>query len=116
MTTISVTTDEQLVRDRVATLLAERDSATTERARFLGAKFDLGLAQVGFPEGFGGLGVSPRLQAIVDDALRVAGAPSLGLRNPIGEGMAAPTILAHGTEEQRRRYLRPIFTGEEVWC
>src|SRR5690606_27955686 len=34
----------------------------------------------------------------------------------IGLGMAAPTILAHGTEEQKRRFLRPLWTGEEVWC
>src|SRR5206468_4058623 len=33
-----------------------------------------------------------------------------------GLGMAAPTILAFGTEEQKQRYLRPLWTGEEVWC
>lgn len=34
----------------------------------------------------------------------------------IGLGMAAPTILAYGTEEQKRRFLRPLWLGEEVWC
>src|SRR5205085_8743467 len=34
----------------------------------------------------------------------------------IGLGMAAPTVLAFGTEEQKQRYLRPLWTGEEVWC
>ena len=37
-------------------------------------------------------------------------------RNIIGQGMAAPTIAVHGTPEQRARYLRPLFSGEEIWC
>ena len=37
-------------------------------------------------------------------------------RNAIGFGMGAPTIVTHGTEEQKSRYLRPLFTGEEMWC
>jgi alkylation response protein AidB-like acyl-CoA dehydrogenase len=36
--------------------------------------------------------------------------------NPIGHGMGAPTVYTWGSEEQKRRYLRPLFTGEEVWC
>jgi alkylation response protein AidB-like acyl-CoA dehydrogenase len=36
--------------------------------------------------------------------------------NWIGLGMAAPTLLVHGTEEQKKTYLPPIFTGEEIWC
>jgi alkylation response protein AidB-like acyl-CoA dehydrogenase len=38
------------------------------------------------------------------------------LRNVIGYGMVAPTIVVHGTEQEKSRYLRPLFTGEEVWC
>jgi alkylation response protein AidB-like acyl-CoA dehydrogenase len=38
------------------------------------------------------------------------------MRNVIGYGMVAPTIVTHGTERQQDRYLRPLFTGEEVWC
>ncbi len=37
-------------------------------------------------------------------------------RNPIGYGMGAPTLVAHGSDAQRARYLRPLFTGEEIWC
>ena len=43
-------------------------------------------------------------------------APLSAPRNPIGPGMGAPTVASHGTPEQRARYLRPLFTGEEVWC
>ncbi len=37
-------------------------------------------------------------------------------RNPIGHGMTGPTVAVWGSEEQKKRYLRPLFTGEEVWC
>ncbi len=39
-----------------------------------------------------------------------------GGRNPIGHGMGAPTVVTHGSEAQKQRYLRPLFTGEEIWC
>src|SRR6185436_10032577 len=66
--------------------------------------------------GQGGLDVSPKLQKLVDERLRAAGAPFTAMRNPIGLGMAAPTIVTHGSDEQKRRYLRPLFTSEEIWC
>ena len=37
-------------------------------------------------------------------------------RNPIGHGMCGPTVAVWGSEEQKSRYLRPLFTGEEIWC
>ena len=106
----------QGLRERVATLLDAYDPATTAPAEFLGARFDAGLAWVWFPEGHGGLGLSPEAQGVVERDLARAGAPSEYDRNVIGYGMGAPTVLAHGTEEQRRRYLRPLFTCEEIWC
>jgi alkylation response protein AidB-like acyl-CoA dehydrogenase len=45
-----------------------------------------------------------------------AGAPIPFARNPIGHGMGAPTVVTHGSEAQKARYLRPLFTGEEIWC
>jgi alkylation response protein AidB-like acyl-CoA dehydrogenase len=48
--------------------------------------------------------------------LQAAGAPSAFRRNPIGFGMGAPTVETYGSEDQKRRYLRPLFTGEDVWC
>jgi alkylation response protein AidB-like acyl-CoA dehydrogenase len=108
--------DEQVVRERVESLLAEHDPRTTKPRAFLGAQFDAGLAWVHFPEGDGGLGLGPKLQKVVNEALVAAGAPTPFSRNPIGYGMGAPTVVAHGSEEQKRRYLRPLFTGEEIWC
>ena len=117
MTAATVTaSDEVVVKERVEAFLAEHDPSGMEATEFLGAQFDAGLAWVHFPEGRGGLGLSPKLQKVVNEALAAAGAPSPYGRNPIGYGMGAPTIVAHGSEAQQQRYLRPLFTGEEIWC
>ncbi|MFI8285727.1 acyl-CoA dehydrogenase family protein [Streptomyces albidoflavus] len=105
------------LRARTRALLAEHPPATTSRADFLAARFDAGLAWVHYPEGLGGLGAARSLQSVVDAELAAAGAPDNDPRRiGIGLGMAAPTILAYGTEEQKRRFLRPLWLGEEVWC
>ncbi len=107
--------DADELRERVREFLNGRD--WTDRLEFLRARFDAGLAWISFPEGLGGLGAPRALQPVVDAAFAEAGAPDNDpLRIGIGLGMAAPTILRHGTDEQRRRWLRPLWTGEEVWC
>ena len=111
----AISADEQRVRGQLDRLLAEHDPNGDPR-EFLGAQFDLGLAYVHFPEGDGGLDLSPKLQGIINTTLRDAGAPNPVRFNLIGHGMGSPTVVTHGTEEQKKRYLRPLFTGEEVWC
>ncbi|MCU1379385.1 MAG: putative acyl-CoA dehydrogenase [Acidimicrobiales bacterium] len=96
-----MTTDAGIIEQRVEQLLAQHPPATTKPVDFLGAQFDAGLAWVQFPEGHGGLAVSPSLQRLVDDRLKVAGAPSPFPRNPIGYGMVAPTVVTHGSEAER---------------
>jgi alkylation response protein AidB-like acyl-CoA dehydrogenase len=110
-------TDEERVDGAITRLLAEFPPTSTPEVEFLGAQFDAGLAWVHFPMGFGGLGLSRRFQPHIYERLAAAGA-SLGNlgRNGIGYGMAAPTILAQGSDEMRKRYLRPLFTCEEIWC
>jgi alkylation response protein AidB-like acyl-CoA dehydrogenase len=114
--TDATSTDEELVEAKIDALLAEHPPQSTSERDFLGAQFDAGLAFVHFPEGYGGLGVARRLQPVVSTRLRKAGAPTGAGRNAIGYGMAAPTILTTGSEAQRQRYLRPLFTCEEIWC
>ncbi|WP_416211268.1 acyl-CoA dehydrogenase family protein [Frankia sp. Cas3] len=97
-------------------LLAEYPPASTPPAEFLGAQYDAGLAWVSFPVGLGGLGLGVGLQKHITARITAAGGPSGFFRNPLGYGMGGPTVLAHGTDEQQQRYLRPLFTGEEVWC
>ncbi|WP_431945854.1 acyl-CoA dehydrogenase family protein [Actinacidiphila sp. bgisy167] len=112
---ITVTPEE--LRERVRALLASHHPAATDRLDFLRARFDAGLAWVHYPEGLGGLGAPRPLQGVVDAELAAAGAPHNEPRRiGIGLGMAAPTVLRYGTEEQKARFLRPLWTGEEVWC
>ncbi|MFD4326659.1 acyl-CoA dehydrogenase family protein [Nocardioides sp. NPDC058538] len=105
------------VRNRVEEFLAEHPVATTEPSAFLHARYQAGLAWVAFPEGHGGLGASRALQPLVSDLFEAAGAPDNNpRRNGIGLGMAAPTILAYGTPEQKSRFLEPLWCGDEIWC
>ncbi|MFI7688970.1 acyl-CoA dehydrogenase family protein [Nonomuraea sp. NPDC049655] len=106
--------NEAQIKERVRAFLGEHDPEG-DRLEFLRARFDAGLAWVWFPEGLGGLGAARELQQVVEHEL--AGTPQInsGVQG-IGLGMAAPTILAFGTPEQRRRFLRPLWTGEEIWC
>ncbi len=110
------TTEAQRVEGLVDELLAAHDPKQTPAAEFLGAQYDRGLAWVHFPEGCGGLGASPKLQNTINARLTGAGAPLSYARNPIGYGMCAPTLVVHASAEQKQRYLRPLFTGEEIWC
>jgi alkylation response protein AidB-like acyl-CoA dehydrogenase len=76
--------------------------------------YDAGYSGLAWPEEYGGRGAPLTLQAIAYEEFARADAPEhVGL---IGIGMAGPTIITLGTDDQKRRYLRPILTGEEVWC
>jgi alkylation response protein AidB-like acyl-CoA dehydrogenase len=111
----SVDHDEQRVEALIDQLLEEHPPASTPEQEFLGHQFDLGLAWVHFPEGHGGLGLSPKLNRNVLQRISRAGGPMGGMRNPIGYGMCAPAVEVHGTEEQKQ-LLRPLFTNEHIWC
>jgi alkylation response protein AidB-like acyl-CoA dehydrogenase len=107
--------ETELVEKAVSELLADHDPAQESNVELRGHQFDRGLAWVHFPVGFGGLGVRPELQRLVESRLRAAGASG---PDPASFflSLAGPTIVTHGTDEQRRRFLRPMFTGEERWC
>ena len=110
------TTEDARVEQAIERLLDEHPPEETTAVEFLGAQFDAGLAWVHHDEGSGGLGLAARHQRTINERLTAAGAPNAVSRNPIGHGMSAPTIYTHGSEDQKRRYLRPLFTGEEIWC
>ncbi|MFF5563112.1 acyl-CoA dehydrogenase family protein [Streptomyces sp. NPDC012623] len=110
-------TDATELRARTAELLAAHPPSRTDRGDFLRARFDAGLAWVHYPPGLGGLDAPRSLQSVVDAELAAAGAPGNDPRRiGIGLGMAAPTILRFGTQEQKERFLRPLWVGDEVWC
>jgi alkylation response protein AidB-like acyl-CoA dehydrogenase len=120
---LSTTASEEAeLRDKIRAFIAEHDpraapAAEFNPAEFNNARFDAGLAAVHYPVGHGGLGLARGLQAAADEEFAKAGAPVLDpSRNVIGLGMAAPTIIAYGAEEQKRRWLRPLWTADEIWC
>lgn len=107
--------------DRVAELarqvVADHDPKSVPVPEFLGACYDAGLSWVNFPEGLGGLALSRGLQVVADRILQGAGGPvPLGL-NPMGYGMAAPTLREHAqTDDLKKYFLRPLATTEHIWC
>ncbi|MEI7617903.1 MAG: acyl-CoA dehydrogenase family protein [Actinomycetota bacterium] len=111
-----LTAEESRVNDLVTELLTKYPPKSTDPVAFLGAQFDAGLAWVHFPVGHGGLGLNPKMQKLVNERVFAEGAPHPVARNPIGYGMCGPTVAVWGSEEQKSRYLRPLFTGEEIWC
>ncbi|MFZ0342808.1 MAG: acyl-CoA dehydrogenase family protein, partial [Gaiellaceae bacterium] len=76
--------------------------------------YEGGYAGLTWPKEYGGEGAPPSFQAMLYEELAAAQAPAhVGV---IGLGMAGPTIVAHGTEEQKARYLQPILSADEIWC
>lgn len=73
-----------------------------------------GWVGVHWPPEYGGRGASPIEQAIFNEEIARARAPRFA--NTIAIEMGGPTIIAHGSEEQRQRLLEPILSAEEIWC
>jgi alkylation response protein AidB-like acyl-CoA dehydrogenase len=75
---------------------------------------EAGLAGVTWPAELGGRGLGPIEQVTANQEISRAGVP--GVLDVIGIGMLGPCIIAHGSEEQKARYLGPMLHGDEVWC
>jgi alkylation response protein AidB-like acyl-CoA dehydrogenase len=75
---------------------------------------EAGLAAVTWPREYGGQGLGPIEQVTVNQEISRAEVP--GILDVIGIGMLGPCIIAHGSEEQKGRYLGPMMHGDEVWC
>ncbi len=81
-------------------------------ARVIGSS---GYAAPLWPKEFGGLSGEVWTQQIVREELARYRLPLFGL-NLLGVGLVGPTLIEHGSEEQKSRYLAKILTGEEIWC
>jgi alkylation response protein AidB-like acyl-CoA dehydrogenase len=73
-----------------------------------------GLNGITWPKEFGGQGLGPLNQVVANQEIAAAGVP--GILDVIGVGMLGPTIIAHGSEEQKETHLLPMLRGDEVWC
>ena len=107
---------EELVNKKLQELIEFRQDGQ-DLKDFWGKQYDLGLAWVQFPEGSGGLGLNPKYQLMITEKLRNEGISQQNrIANILGVGMGAPTIMEYGTPEQIQKYLKPMFTAEEIWC
>lgn len=106
--------NEEGVRDEVrAWLDANWDPALSLRA-WRERLADSGWGCPSWPEAWFGRGLPVALERVVRAEFRRAGA--VGIASGVGAGLAAPTLLEHGSEELKRALLRPIVTGEHTWC
>jgi alkylation response protein AidB-like acyl-CoA dehydrogenase len=94
--------------------LTDEDEIVAARRVWQGKLAEAGLAGVTWPKEYGGQGLGPIEQVICNQEIGRAKVP--GILDAIGVGMLGPTIIAHGSEEQKSRYLGPMLHGDEVWC
>jgi len=76
--------------------------------------YEAGWAGVAWPKEYGGRGASLMEQVIFTQEMPAAGAPPMA--NILGMALIGPTIIAYGTEAQKKRYLANILSGDEIWC
>src|SRR5438105_12763545 len=105
----------QATRKWFATNTPTQDLKTLdERKAWHRTMYDAGYVGMLWPKEYGGRGATPMQQAIVEDEMARASAPPP--INGLGIGFIGPTIIVHGTEAQKQRYLQKILTAEEIWC
>jgi alkylation response protein AidB-like acyl-CoA dehydrogenase len=94
--------------------LQDEQEIIAARRAWQGKLAEAGLAGVTWPKEAGGQGLGPIEQVICNQEIARAKVP--GILDAIGVGMLGPTIIAHGSDEQKARYLGPMLHGDEVWC
>jgi alkylation response protein AidB-like acyl-CoA dehydrogenase len=121
---LTLSPEEESFRDELRTWLDENhpgeEPKSDEEAAFAFRRewqtklHEGGWAGVSWPREYGGRGASLIEQAIYSAEMVRARAPSPA--NILGLAMGGPTVIAHGTEEQKERFVQPILSGEEIWC
>ena len=116
---LNYTAEDQAYRQRVRSWLEENlprePIETLEQRRAWHRKlYDAGMIGMGWPKAYGGQDARPMEQAIVGEEMARANAPA-GVGG-LGISIVGPTIIHHGTDEQKQRFVKKILTGEEIWC
>ena len=120
---LTPTPQEQEFRDQLRAWLADNHPGPEPEGDVAGFEFrrawqrrlhDDDWAGVSWPKEYGGRGATLVEQAIYNEELARAQAPSTA--NVLGLAMGGPTVIAHGSDEQKRRYLEPILSADEIWC
>ena len=116
---------EKAFRDEVRAWLKANapkdDSAESDQKKLVDNRrawqkklYEAGYVGITWPKEYGGRGGDFMDQLIFNDEMIVAQAPDP--INVIGLGMGGPVVITHGTEEQKKRYLPPLLSAEEIWC
>jgi alkylation response protein AidB-like acyl-CoA dehydrogenase len=120
---LTLSTEEEAFRDELRAWLdanhpgrePEGDEGGFEFRRAWQKKlYEAGWAGLSWPQEYGGRGATLVEQAIFNEEIVRAQAPQMA--NVLGLAMGGPTVIAHGTDEQKQRYLQPILSAEEIWC
>ena len=120
---LTLSPNEQVFRDELRDWLSENhpgeepagdEAAFTFRIAWQKQLHAAGYAGLSWPEEYGGKGATLIEQAIYGEEMARAKAPSTA--NVLGLVMGGPVVIAHGTDEQKQRYLEPILSAEEIWC
>jgi alkylation response protein AidB-like acyl-CoA dehydrogenase len=120
---LTLTSEEAAFRDEVRAWLEinhpgpepEGEEAKFEfRREWQRELYEAGWAGISWPKEYGGRGATLIEQAIFSEEMARAKAPSPA--NVLGLVMGGPVVIAHGTEEQKERFLEPILSAEEIWC
>ena len=99
-----------------ASLLDVRDDAAwANMKKYHRALYDSGLVALHWPKEWGGGGADLVNQSIYQDEVLRMGLPLYGC-NQLAIDRIGPTIMLMGTEAQKKRYLEPMLTGDEIWC
>src|SRR5213080_2037898 len=93
---------------------ADMDGYINNRRAWQRKLYDAGYVGMTWPKEYGGRGRTFMEQLIFNDEMILAHAPEP--INVIGLGMGGPVVIAHGNDEQKKRYLQPLLSAEEIWC
>jgi alkylation response protein AidB-like acyl-CoA dehydrogenase len=121
---LTLNQEEQSFRDQVRSWLEANHPGPApegnDQARFeferewQGRLHEAGWAGISWPKEYGGRGATLVEQAIFSEEMARSRAPRPA--NVLGLVMGGPVVIAHGTEEQKERFLEPILSAEEIWC
>ena len=120
---LTLSPQEQAFRDEVRAWLEsnkpgpepEGDEAAFEfRKDWQRTLHEAGWAGISWPKEYGGRGATLVEQAIFNEEIVRSKAPPMA--NVLALAMGGPTVIAHGTDEQKQRFLGPILSADEIWC
>jgi alkylation response protein AidB-like acyl-CoA dehydrogenase len=101
--------------DEGSTFMARDDEGFNKALEFNRELAKRGWIAPAWPKEYGGLDATIAEQMVFNEEFGYYGAPDTGTRG-FGVGMIGPTLIVHGNEEQKKRYLPRITSGEDIWC